>query len=175
MNAKDSSDINFLSVNVSFGFAASFGVVLAGKTSGAHMNPAVSLAMLMTGRLTILRFCLYILGQLIGAFVAAATVFLVYLDSIKSFHKGMYSLQMAGIFCTFPSANVSNFGGFVDQFFGTFLLVIIILGITDTRNHAYLHGIVAVLVGLTIMLIGTSFGYNCGYAVNPARDFGLFI
>ena len=67
---------------------------------------------------------------------------------------------------------MSIFGGFFDQFFGTALLIIFVLAITDKNNNDLPNGTAPILVGITIITIGTSFGYNCGYAINPARDFG---
>ena len=63
-------------------------------------------------------------------------------------------------------------GGFIDQVVGTALLVACILGITDSRNSPAPAGLVPVIVGLLVVLIGATFGFNAGYAINPARDFG---
>jgi MIP family channel proteins len=127
--------------------------------------------MFLTGRLTPLRFLIYVIGQLLGAFLAAVIVFVLYLDALKSYGENMHSLDTAGIFGTYPGAHLSIFGGLFDQTFGTFILVLVVLAITDKKNVQLPHGTVAILVGFTIFLIGTAFAYNCGYAVNPARDF----
>jgi glycerol uptake facilitator-like aquaporin len=63
-------------------------------------------------------------------------------------------------------------GGFVDQIVGTALLVGVIFGITDSRNSPAPAGLAPVVVGLLVVLIGATFGFNSGYAINPARDFG---
>jgi glycerol uptake facilitator-like aquaporin len=68
--------------------------------------------------------------------------------------------------------NLSIFGGFLDQVVATTLLIIIVLAVGDKRNVEMPHGTAAIIMGLTVVLIGTSFAYNCGYAINPARDFG---
>lgn len=67
------------------------------------MNPAVSLAMVLTGRMYIKRFFVYVASQLIGAFLAALFVFIVYLDGLKNYKPGMYSLDSAGEFCKFET------------------------------------------------------------------------
>jgi aquaporin-3 len=136
------------------------------------LNPAVSFAMLLTGRMSLLRFIVYSLGQFIGAFLGALITFVLYLDIMKSYGERMYDLNLAGIFATYPDSRLSVFGGFFDQTFATALLIIVVLAITDKRNINLQPGQIAILVGFTITLIGTSFAYNCGYAVNPARDFG---
>jgi aquaporin-3 len=164
------TNTNFLAINVSWAFAVTLGAIVGGKISGAHMNPAVSLAMLITGRLSLIRFLIYIVAQFIGAFLGAAVVFLVYLDGIQS-AGGTDSMDMAGIFATYPSGYLTSFGGFFDQVVGTAMLLLVVLTVSDKRNSDLPQGVVAILLGFTILLIGTCFGANCGYAVNPARDF----
>lgn len=63
-------------------------------------------------------------------------------------------------------------GGFFDQLVSTSLLIIVVLAVGDKRNVEMPHGTNAIVMGITVILIGTSFAYNCGYAINPARDFG---
>ena len=53
---------------------------------------------------------------------------------------------------------------------GTFLLVLAIFGITDSKNSEVMSGLKPLMIGLVLWAIGGSFGFNCGYAVNPARD-----
>jgi glycerol uptake facilitator-like aquaporin len=82
-------------------------------------------------------------------------------------------LATAGIFSTYPQPYLSTFpGGFIDQVVGTAILVGVILGITDQRNGPAPAGLAPVVVGLLVVGIGMAFGVNCGYAINPARDFG---
>lgn len=115
-----------------------------------------------------------------GAFLASCFVYLVYLHELEIFERGMYSLESAGIFATFPrnlteTTNLDGielFSNFFDQFFATTLFIVGVLAICDSRNTNIPHIIKAVLVGLILLIIGTSFGLNCGFPVNPARDFG---
>jgi glycerol uptake facilitator-like aquaporin len=77
----------------------------------------------------------------------------------------------AGIWATYPQPFLSAFpGGFLDQFVGTALLMGVILGITDPRNSPAPPGLAPLIVGLLVVLIGAAFGFNAGYAINPARD-----
>jgi glycerol uptake facilitator-like aquaporin len=79
----------------------------------------------------------------------------------------------AGIWATYPQPFLSVFpGGVIDQIVGTALLVAVICGITDSRNSPAPAGLAPVIVGLLVLLIGATFGFNSGYAINPARDFG---
>jgi glycerol uptake facilitator protein len=111
-----------LSINIGTGFGVAIGIIVVGKVSGAHFNPAVSFAMLLTRRMGFLRFFVYCLGQFVGAFLGALMVFLVYYDVLKSYGNNMHSLETAAIFATYPNKNVSILGCFLDQSFVTALL-----------------------------------------------------
>ena len=130
------------------------------------MNPAVSFALLITGKMNLIRFFLYIIGQFIGAFLGAAMVFLVYLDAFNHYKDGPKSMDLAGIFATYPVSSLSVFGGFFDQAFATALLVLVVLAVGDKKNVDLAPGTAAIVIGITVMIIGTAFGYNCGYAVS---------
>jgi MIP family channel proteins len=119
----------------------------------------------------------YSLAQTTGAFLASAVVFITYHEALGAFDGGVRQVLgpqgTAGIFATYPQPFLSTFpGGFIDQVVGTALLVGVILGITDTRNSPAPAGLTPVIVGLLVVLIGVTFGFNAGYAINPARDFG---
>ena len=83
----------------------------------------------------------------------------------------MTAATTAGIFSTYPQPYLSLAGGFVDQVVGTALLMLGIFAISDRRNAGPAAGGPA-LVGALVVVIGMSFGWNAGYAINPARDFG---
>ena len=78
----------------------------------------------------------------------------------------------AGIFATYPQPFLSTFGGLVDQVVGTALLLLVIFAIGDAKNLAPEPRSGPLVVGALVVLIGMTFGYNAGYAINPARDFG---
>jgi MIP family channel proteins len=119
----------------------------------------------------------YALAQIAGAFVASAIVYLTYREALAAFDGGVRQVAgpqgTAGIWATYPQPFLSVFpGGFVDQVVGTAMLVAVIFGITDRRNSPAPSGLAPVIVGLLVVLIGATFGFNSGYAINPARDFG---
>lgn len=163
---------SFLAVNLSFGLGLGLAILVVGRISGGHLNPAVSLSMLLLGRINFVKFLLFTLAQCIGSFFAALIVFVVYYDNISSFKNGKYSITTAGIFATYPTDlyDANTFNLFLDQFFSTSLFIITILGVTDKRNNDLANEKTALIIGLSLTVIGTSFGYNCGFAVNPARD-----
>jgi MIP family channel proteins len=144
--------------------------------SGAHLNPAVTLAAAVHRQFPWRKVAPYMAAQTVGAFLAAAVVNLVYREAFNAFDGGVRHvtgpLATAGIFATYPQPFLSAFpGGFIDQVVGTAILVGVILGITDKR-HAVPAGLGPVIVGLLVLGIGASFGFNSGYAINPARDLG---
>jgi len=119
----------------------------------------------------------YSFAQLGGAFVASAVVFVTYHEALNAFDGGVRQVLgpqgTAGIWATYPQPFLSVFpGGVIDQIVGTALLVAVILGISDSRNSPAPAGLAPVIVGLLVLLIGATFGFNSGYAINPARDFG---
>jgi glycerol uptake facilitator-like aquaporin len=139
------------------------------------MNPAVSLSALLMGKISIAKFFIYLIGQSIGAFLGSVLIYIVYIDALNAYDGGIRqttgSNATAGIWATYPSDNLSVLGGFLDQFFGTALLVLVVLAVGDQKNENIPHGLVALLLGATVFLIGMTFGMNCGYGINPVRDF----
>jgi glycerol uptake facilitator-like aquaporin len=82
------------------------------------------------------------------------------------------ALGTAGIFATYPQPFLSLAGGLIDQIVGTALLMSCVLALTDQRNAGAPLWLVGPLVGGLVVAIGVAFGFNAGYAINPARDFG---
>ncbi|MBI3492373.1 MAG: MIP family channel protein [Acidobacteria bacterium] len=167
----------YLSINIAWGLAVAMGCYVSAGVSGAHLNPAVTLALAVHRQLPWNKVLPYSLAQIAGAFAASAVVFITYHEALGAFDGGVRHvlgpLGTAGIWATYPQPFLSVFpGGFIDQVVGTALLVCGILGITDPRNAAPPAGLTPVIVGLLVVVIGATFGFNAGYAINPARDFG---
>jgi MIP family channel proteins len=167
---------SFLSINLAWGLAVTMGCYVAGGVSGAHMNPAVTIALAFSRGFAWAKVGPYIVAQVAGAFVASAVVYLTYREALEVFDGGVRQVLgaqgTAGIWATYPQPFLSTLGGFVDQFVGTALLMCAILAISDARNAPPAAGMAPLIVGLLVMAIGMSFGFNAGYAINPARDFG---
>ena len=162
-----------------WGLAVVFGVFVSSRTSGAHLNPAVTVAVAFRRGISYRKVPMYISAQMLGAFAGACLIYLNYHDAFAEFEaknsilRGYEtSIRTAGIFATYPPAFISNLNAFFDQFLGTALLIILILTLTDKQNKVIDLNISPLLVGLGVVAIGMSFGGNAGYAINPARDFG---
>ncbi len=166
-----------LSINIAWGLAVTMGCYVSAGVTGAHLNPAVTLALATHRRFPWSKVLPYSFAQLAGAFVASAVVFVTYHEALSAFDGGARQVLgaqgTAGIWATYPQPFLSVFpGGVIDQVVGTALLVGVIFGITDSRNSPAPAGVAPVIVGLLVLLIGATFGFNSGYAINPARDFG---
>ena len=166
-----------LSINIAWGLAVTMGCYVAAGVTGAHLNPAVTLALAVHRRFPWNKVLPYSVAQLAGAFIASAVVFATYHEALYAFDNGVRQVigpqGTAGIWATYPQPFLSGFpGGFIDQVVGTALLVGVIFAITDTRNSPAPAGLAPVVVGLLVLLIGATYGFNSGYAINPARDLG---
>jgi glycerol uptake facilitator protein len=160
----------YTNITLGWGLAVTMGIYAAGKISGAHLNPAVTIALAVFRGFSWAKVAPYIVAQTAGAFVAAA---LVYWNYLPAFHRLDPRLERtAGVFTTFPAFPGQPMAGLLDQTIGTALLLLMVLAITDERNQPPGANLTPVLIGLVVVAIGMSFGGMHGYAINPARDFG---
>jgi len=164
-----------LSINLAWGLAVMVGAYAAAGVSGAHLNPAVTLALAVHRGFPWGKVLPYTVAQCLGAFAASAVVYFTYREALTAFDGGVRQVvgpaATAGIWATYPQPFLSTFGGLVDQIVGTALLAAGIFALTDRRNAAPPSTATPALVGALVVLIGATFGFNAGYAINPARDF----
>jgi glycerol uptake facilitator protein len=158
--------------NITLGWAlgVTLGVYAAGKLSGAHLNPAVTLALAVFRDFPWRKVLPYVAAQTAGAFAGAALVFYNYRAAFAGFDPLLEKTQ--GIFATGPAFPALPAVGFADQVLGTALLLFLVLAVTDERNANPPGWLTPLLVGAIVAAIGISFGALHGYAINPARDFG---
>jgi MIP family channel proteins len=162
----------YLSINLGWAAGVVIGCYVAGGISGAHLNPAVTLALAVHRGFAWGKVAPYILAQFAGAFAASAVVYFTYHEAINAFEPTR-TLATAGIWSTYPQDYLSNVpGGLVDQIVGTALLMIAVFAISDARNMNVPSYLGPILVGATVFAIGMTYGLNAGYAINPARDLG---
>jgi len=143
---------------------------VAGKISGAHLNPAVTLSVAIFRDFPWRKVLPYSIAQVAGAFAAAAVVYKNYLPAFQQVDPHLE--KTAGIFTTFPAFPALPQAGFLDQMIGTALLLLLIFAITDEFNTPPGANMAPLMIGLVVVAIGMSFGGMHGYAINPARDFG---
>jgi glycerol uptake facilitator protein len=167
-------------ITAGWGLAVFVGVFCSQKFSGAHINPAVTLAMAAAGKFAWAKVPGYVVAQMLGAFTGACTVFLFYREHFKVTDDDGAKLAC---FCTAP--NIRNvLQALFCEAVGTFLLVLPVFLITDasvalpgasgapTEVPIGLGALGALPVALVVFAIGLSLGGTTGYAINPARDLG---
>ena len=160
----------FTNITLGWGLAVTMGIYIAGKISGAHLNPAVTLALAIFRGFSWRKVVPYSIVQTAGAFLAAALVFWNYRPAFHALDPNLE--RTAGVFTTFPAFPGLPQAGFLDQMIGTGLLVLMIFAITDEFNLPPGANLAPLLIGLVVVAVGMSFGGMHGYAINPARDFG---
>ena len=148
------------------------GVYCGGK-SGAHLNPAVTLANCVFRKHPWRKFPTYMIAQILGAMCASAVVFGNYRSAIAVFEGGHDKLTMktAGIFCTYPADFLSTTGQFFSEFIASSILMFCIYAINDDANIGA-GNLGPLALFFIIFGIGCSWGWETGYAINLARDFG---
>src|SRR3954451_8748037 len=165
---------NHDSIAWAWGLGVVFGVYVAARISGAHLNPAVTVALATFRGFPWRKVGPYALAQVLGAFVAALIVRWNYSEVIAAFDPG-HTIASQGIFSTLPGNGtlpVGTWGALRDQIIGTAILLFLILAITDLRNTPPGVNLGPFIIGLIVVAIGMAWGTDAGYAINPARDFG---
>jgi glycerol uptake facilitator protein len=175
---------NWNTITIGWAFAVIVAVYVSAGVSGAHLNPAVTIALAFKRDFPWSKVLPYILAQVVGAFLGALGVYLVYMDGLKG-------AGMPNVWCTGPGsvfgqtfwgtaagAGVASTGGysffnaFIAEVIGTAVLLWGILASGDSKNTGLMHNMGPFLVGGTVLAVGLSLGGPSGYAINPARDFG---
>lgn len=164
------NNAGFLMVTWGWGIAVFAGVFVAAK-SGAHLNPAVTLGLLVNGKaeyapdvaVTFGSTLTYFGGELLGAFLGAAVCWLAYK---QHFDEEPLAANKLGTFSTGPAIRSTPWN-LITEIIGTFVLVFVILTFGGTPS-----GLGPLAVALLVVGIGVSLGGPTGYAINPARDLG---
>lgn len=165
LNGTKGHGSGWIVITFGWAFAVFIGVTVA-AASGAHLNSAVTIAMLMKGNITESQLLPYIGGQMLGAIAGASCVYLTY--------KSHYDItEDAGgklaTFCTSPAKRNNSLNLF-SEVIGTFVLIFGILYIPSATND--LGGLSPLPVAFIVFSVGLSLGGTTGYAINPARDLG---
>lgn len=160
-----SENSGWLTIVLGWGLAVTLAVYAVGRISGAHINPAVTLALFVNGDFPGDQVLGYMLVQFAGAFTGAVLVWLHYLGHWRRTESPAAKL---GIFCTGPAIRAA-IPNLISEIIATVVLVLAILFIGANKYYA---GLNPILLGALIVSIGVSLGGTTGFAINPARDFG---
>lgn len=161
---------DYNSIAWGWGLGVAMAVYVAGRLSGAHLNPAVTVALTAFKGFPVRKVAPYIAAQFAGAFVGALLVRFTYSDAINRVDPN-HTKATQGIFSTSPDLGVSLTTAFFDQVIGTAILVSVIFALTSAVNNPPLANTGPLIIGLLVVGIGLGWGANAGYAINPARDF----
>ncbi|WP_229900446.1 MIP/aquaporin family protein, partial [Streptomyces capoamus] len=168
---------DWLLITWGWALAVMLGVYVAGGISGAHLNPAVTLAMAIRRGFPWPKVLPYWFAQVVGALTGAALVYLVYHSAINAYDSAAPGPKVNGhtnatfsIFATFPAPYFHGgiWGPLIDQIVGTAFLLMLIAAVIDLRNQAVRANLGPLIVGFVVAAIGMSYGANAGYAINPA-------
>jgi glycerol uptake facilitator protein len=165
------------SIAWAWGLGVTLAIYVAGRVSGAHINPAVTLAFAVFQGFSWRKVVPYWIGQVAGAFIAALIVRWNYTEALNAMDP-KHTLKTQFVFSTLPgngnaALHVHEWGAFRDQVIGTAILLFILFAIIDSRNSLPAVGNLApFIIGLLIVAIGMAWGTDAGYAINPARDLG---
>lgn len=167
---------DYQSISWCWGIGVMFGVYCSGGISGGHLNPAVTLANCIFRGFPWRKLPIYTFAQMLGAFCGSLIVYGNYLNAINAFEGyGVRTVTgdtaTAGIFCTYPAEFMTRTGMVFSEIIASSLLMIGIYAINDDENLAA-GNLSPIALFFLIFGIGASFGWQTGYAINPARDFG---
>ena len=158
-------------ITIGWAMAVFIAVFVVAPYSGAHVNPAVTIGLALSGKFAWSKVATYIIAQLAGAFFGASLVWIHYREHYKTTED---QDKVLGTFSTGP-AIPATFSNLVSEIIGTFVLVFAVLYITGPTvggQSASLGSLDALPVALVVLGIGLSLGGTTGYAINPARDLG---
>jgi glycerol uptake facilitator protein len=170
---------NWNTIAWGWGFAVFLAVYVTAGVSGAHINPAVTFGLAVKGDFPWSKVVPFVVAQMIGAFLGALGVFLVYME-------GLQAAGMPNVWCTGPGSVFSTafwggagadavstysvFNASIAEFFGTAVLLWGVLGTGDAKNVGVGANLGPLAVGFVVVTVGLTLGGPSGYSINPARD-----
>ncbi|KAK4540431.1 hypothetical protein LTR36_009177 [Oleoguttula mirabilis] len=172
---------DYQSISWGWGLGVMLGIYVAGD-SGAYLNPAITLTNCLLRKLPWRRFPIYLLAQSLGGFCAAGVIYANYINGINAFEGGPHlrtvppsKTATAGIFCTYPQADLTKASQFLSEFIASAILMFVIFALKDDSNRGQFSASgnwFPLALFFLIFGLGACFGWNTGYAINLARDLG---
>lgn len=166
LNKTKGNNSGWIVIAFGWSIAVFVGVYVAAKSSGAHLNPAVTIALVYLKKISWSVVPEYLAGQLLGAMAGSLIVWLSYLQHYKA------TGNAESILATFSTSPAIKSAGhnFLTEFLATFIFILSVLFLVAPSNS--LGSLDALPVALLVLGIGLSFGGPTGYAINPVRDLG---
>lgn len=155
---------DWIGISFVFGLTVMACIYMLGKISGAHLNPAVSIGLLVTKNISGKETCLYIIAQVVGAILGSLALFLT---------LGDLSVTIGGLGATSPGLGVNYWQAMFAEFIGTFFLMLVIMGVAIDKKAD--PGFAGIAIGFTVTAVIAVLGPFTGAAINPARAFGPYL
>ena len=152
---------DLLGIAAAFGLAVTIMIYTIGSVSGCHINPAVSIALCAAKKFPVKDTVAYCTAQFIGASLGAGLIILV---------MGMDALTSGGLGMTAPAVGISVFQAVLAEFIGTFILMMVIMGVAVDRRAV--SGFAGLAIGASVLAVILVIGKISGGSINPARTFG---
>ena len=152
---------DLLGIAAAFGLAVTIMIYTIGAVSGCHINPAVSIALCAAKKFPVKDTAAYCTAQFIGASLGAGLIILV---------MGMDTLTSGGLGMTAPAVGISVFQAVLAEFIGTFILMMVIMGVAVDRRAV--SGFAGLAIGASVLAVILVIGKISGGSINPARTFG---
>jgi glycerol uptake facilitator protein len=166
LNKTKGANSGWLVITFGWAIAVFVGVFVAAKTSGSHLNPAITLALAILGKITWADVPLFVAGQIVGSMIGALCIWIIYWQHFRETNDAGAKLAA---FSTSPAIR-NVYHNLFSEIIGTFVLVFAVLHIIAPSST--MGALDALPVALLVLGIGLSLGGTTGYAINPARDFG---
>lgn len=164
--------------NWAWGIAVASTIYLSGGRSGAHCNPAITLALAVFRGFPWIQVPIYWSAQLLGSILGAAITYGIYLPAIDQYEGGSGIRTLTGdtgtgrLFVTVPQLVFTPGSGFGTEVVATSILMAMVLAVGDETNAPPSDGLSALVLGFVVVMIGMSFGWPTSYAISPSRDLG---
>ncbi|MBZ9571009.1 aquaporin family protein [Methanobrevibacter sp. TMH8] len=155
---------DWIAIALVFGLTVMACIYLFGKISGAHINPAVTIGLLVTKNISLGDSCYYFLGQFIGAILGSLALLAV---------LGMSAVTIGGLGATAPGLGVNYWQAMFAEFIGTFFLMLVIMGVAVDKKAD--PGFAGISIGFTVTAVIAVLGPFTGASINPARTFGPYL
>ena len=155
---------DWIAIALVFGLTVMVCIYVFGKISGAHLNPAVTIGLLVTKNIDLIDSIYYIVAQVIGACLGSLALYLC---------LGASAVTIGGLGATAPGLGVTYWQAIFAEFLGTFFLMMVVMGVAVDKKAE--PGFAGISIGMTVAAVIAVLGAFTGASINPARTFGPYL
>ena len=155
---------DWIAIALAFGLTVMICIYVFGKISGAHLNPAVTIGLLVTKNISLIDSVYYIVAQVIGACLGSLLLFVC---------LGAPAVTIGGLGATAPGLGVSYIQAMIAECIGTFFLMLVVMGVAVDEKAE--PGFAGITIGMTVATVIVVLGAFTGASINPARTFGPYL